>query len=213
MNITAQMKINENMADSSEVASGFVELENCIKFPIKVRKYFDKTSEQEKMFVSYPQRKTDKGYFDVIVPDKGVQKEIETYVLNQMKESLLKRMETSPVSDVKVKLSENDNMAVPIRGIASIKVAGITINGITIKEGNKGMFVQMPQYKSNDEYHDYVYGTNKIMQTRIKETVLYEYEKELEKTQLQESVQKQEQVNQQEKHPDSNYHRQRSHAR
>ena len=34
-----------------------------------------------------------------------------------------------------------------ICGVASVKVLGLTIHGITIKHGQKGYFINMPQYR------------------------------------------------------------------
>ena len=59
MKIDVQLKVKEDLS-SSEIASGWVELEDCIKFPVRVRKYMDKEEQKEKMFVSYPQRKSGK---------------------------------------------------------------------------------------------------------------------------------------------------------
>lgn len=192
MKIDVQIKVNEDNiignTGSSEIASGWVELEDCIKFPVKVRKYMDKKENKEKMFVSYPQRKTDHGYEAILYPsDKSVRDEIDRCVLDSVKDRVLKGVGNPPITDVRVNLmkSEKQYSSVAIRGIASIKLAGITINGIMIKEGKNGLFVQMPQHKSNGEYKDTVYGTNSMMQSTIRSEVMYAYEKEIEKQQMQ----------------------------
>lgn len=64
-----------------------------------------------------------------------------------------------------------------ICGVASIQVLGLTIHGITIKQGQKGYFINMPQYKKADGYHDVIYATGKVMQEKIAEAVLKEYKK------------------------------------
>ena len=67
MNITCRMKADETtIMDKTgrigrKVAEGWVEIEECFSFPVVVRTYLDKQTKQEKMFVSYPQRKTKKG--------------------------------------------------------------------------------------------------------------------------------------------------------
>lgn len=186
MKIDAQMRVNETMdSDTTEVASGWVEIEECIKFPVKVRKYVDKEG-KEKMFVSYPQKKTAQGYSDVVCPhDKEIRAEIDNYILAEVGRSVLKGIHTLPITDVRVNMVDiaNNYSPVMLKGYATIKIAGFTINGIMIKEGKNGLFVQMPQHKSGGEYKDTVYGTNKLIQMNIKDEVLTAYRNELEKRQ------------------------------
>ncbi len=187
MKIDVQMKVNEHMdPETSEVAAGWVEIEDCIKFPCKVRKYVDKNDGKEKLFVTYPQRKTGKGYEGVIYPhDKEVRKELEERILSEMQKSILKSVAAPPVTDVRVTLLKDAGTPAPKltvvnRGIATIKIAGITINGLMIREGPKGLSVHMPQHATKTGYRDTVYGTNRVIQERIREEVLYVYQKELE---------------------------------
>lgn len=62
-------------------------------------------------------------------------------------------------------------------GIASVKMYGMTVNGIVIKEGRKGRFVQMPQYQTQGQYRDTVYGVTAAIQRKIEERVLLEYDR------------------------------------
>ncbi len=165
--------------EETEVASGWVEIENCIKFPVKVRKYLDKETGEQKMFVSYPQRRNGEKYEGVIYPhDKEVRKEIEEKVLDAVQYDVVKNINLPAIESVRVSpIRQTKTASVILRGVATIKIAGMTINGITIKEGKKGLFVQMPQYKSGGEYRDTVYGTNTGIHTLIKEEVLKVYNK------------------------------------
>lgn len=180
-------RIMEQQPTQSEVASGWVEIENCIKFPVKVRRYTDKESGKEKMFVTYPQRKNGSGYEGIVYPhDKEVRKEIEDVVLKEVQKEAVKNFLLPKVENVRVSLvQQRTEKAVSLRGLATLKIAGITINGITIKEGKNGLFVQMPQYKSGGEYKDTVYGTNKGIYELIKTEVLKAYEEMLVKEQKQ----------------------------
>ena len=79
MKIETQIKLHSEdaMQKTGIVASGWVEIGDCIKFPVRVMKYTDKTSGEEKSFVSYPQRKTKDGYEVIVFPhDKEARKEI-----------------------------------------------------------------------------------------------------------------------------------------
>lgn len=57
-----------------------------------------------------------------------------------------------------------------------MKMYGLTINGIMIREGRKGLFVQMPQYQSRGQYRDTVYGITTAIQHKIEDTVLERYQ-------------------------------------
>ncbi len=183
MKITAQMRIEEDKIEQGTgFASGWVEIEDCIKFPVSVRRYIDNETQKEKMFVSYPQRKTEKGYEYVLYPeDPQVKEEIDAYVLESAGQAFRKSIAQVSVTDTRITLIEpKPDFAVKLCGIASVKLAGITINGIMVKEGRDGLFVQMPQQKTAAGWKDIVYGTNTFMQYSIKEAVLEEYEKALE---------------------------------
>lgn len=185
MKIGAQLRVNEAMdSDTTEVASGWVEIEECIKFPVKVRKYVNEEG-KEKMFVSYPQRKTEQGYSNLVYPDKEIKAELENYILTEVGHAAVRGYDAPPVRDVRVNIIDiaNNRSPVQLKGYATIKIAGFTINGIMIKEGKNGLFVQMPQHKSGGEYKDTVYGTNRLIQMNIKEEVLAAYKNELEKRQ------------------------------
>ena len=48
--ITAQMRIEEDKLEhGTGFASGWVEIEDCIKFPVSVRRYIDNETQKEKM--------------------------------------------------------------------------------------------------------------------------------------------------------------------
>lgn len=181
MNIDVNVKVDEEKIASkvgNVVASGWVEIENCIKFPVKVRKYIEEGTGKEKLFVSYPQRKNGNRYEGIIYPhDVNVRKEIEETVLERVTAEIMKGIDLPVIEQVRVsKLEQFKASSVVVRGIATIKIAGMTINGIMVKEGRNGLFVQMPQYKSGTEYKDTVYGTNAGIHALIKDEVLKSYE-------------------------------------
>lgn len=185
MQIQTQLQLNKNYATESEVGSGWVEIENTIKFPIRIRKYIDKTDGKEKLFVSYPQRKQGNGYENIVHPENsGIDAEIQEEILRQFQNHITKGLDVSEVSDVRVSLLEKEQNvgSMKLKAIASVKICGCWINRIMVKESQKGIFVQMPQYQTKDgQYKDIVYGTSSIAQLKIKGEVEYAYEKELEK--------------------------------
>lgn len=193
MHIEAEIKVNSKLNETNVtlVASGWVTLEECIKFPVTIRKYLDKDTGEPKMFVSYPQRLTDEGYKPVVYPhSESVKKEIEDAVLESMKKDIT-REKYKPFSEIECRVSllplpdaESTKKSIVLRGVATVKVLGITISGIMVKEGEKGLWVQMPQHQSvSGEYKDTVYGITKSAQQQIRETVLEEFEKICQKKQ------------------------------
>ena len=181
MNIKANMRVDfDSFKNTSTVATGWVEIEGIFKFPVSVRKWFDDKSGKEMMFVSYPQRKDGDRYSGVVYPhDREVRNEIDRVVLEVTKEKLF--AETVPdvnIDDVRITpLNQKTGSVVQKLGIASIKMYGMTVNGIVIKEGRKGRFVQMPQYQTQGQYRDTVYGVTAAIQRKIEERVLLEYDK------------------------------------
>lgn len=181
MNIKANMRVDfDSIKNTSTVATGWVEIEGIFKFPVSVRKWFDDKSGKEMMFVSYPQRKDGDKYSGVVYPhDREVRNEIDRVVLDVTKEKLF--AESVPdvnIDDVRITpLNQKTDSVVQKLGIASVKMYGMTVNGIVIKEGRKGRFVQMPQYQTQGQYRDTVYGVTAAIQRKIEERVLLEYDK------------------------------------
>lgn len=181
MNIKANMRVDfDSIKNTSTVATGWVEIEGIFKFPVSVRKWFDDKSGKEMMFVSYPQRKDGDRYSGVVYPhDREVRNEIDLVVLDATKEKLF--AETVPdvnIDDVRITpLNQKTGSVVQKLGIASVKMYGMTVNGIVIKEGRKGRFVQMPQYRTQGQYRDTVYGVTAAIQRKIEDRVLLEYDK------------------------------------
>lgn len=132
MDIDVTMKIDRDaMMSKSEksrtIAKGWVEVENCIKFPVFVRTYIDKETQEEKMFVSMPQRKGVKGYSNIIsFENKETREEIEDVVLKTVLKQAFKSFEKVSILETKITLLPEDtkNRQVKIKGIASIKLEG-----------------------------------------------------------------------------------------
>lgn len=181
MNIKANMRVDfDSIKNTSTVATGWVEIEGIFKFPVSVRKWFDDKSGKEMMFVSYPQKKDGDKYSGVVYPhDREVRNEIDRVVLDVTKEKLF--AESVPdvnIDDVRITpLNQKTDSVVQKLGIASVKMYGMTVNGIVIKEGRKGRFVQMPQYQTQGQYRDTVYGVTAAIQRKIEDRVLLEYDK------------------------------------
>ena len=164
---------------SSIVASGWVELEAALKFPVRVLQ-----SKESVAFVKYPQVNKGGEWSNILFPvDKQAKDDIDAAVLEELRMLIFKQFNVPDITSVRVTLlpQEDSSGKVAVRGMATINICGCAINGLAVKEGANGLFVQMPQYKDGEgKYHDYVYGTNTYVQAAIKEAVLDEYRKQLE---------------------------------
>lgn len=173
---------NPNEYTGTRLASGYVEVNSAFKFPVSVLKKKNEAT----MFVKYPDIQDDMGeYHNVVFPvDADLREKLNLAVIAELKNELMKGFKNPEIDQVRVNIWQNETKTgnVDILGYASIMISGFAINGIVIKEGLKGIFVQMPQSRdASGKYHDIVYGTNSLMQTQIKEAVLKKYQEEYSK--------------------------------
>lgn len=92
--------------------------------------------------------------------DRNVRQEIDKAVLDATREKLFAELVPNvQIDDIRITpLNAKEGAVIKNVGIATVKMYGLTINGIMIREGRKGLFVQMPQYQSRGQYRDTVYG-------------------------------------------------------
>ena len=184
INIRVEKEFVENPTNyqGSRIAAGWIEVESAIKFPINVLR----TKDNKRMFVKYPNTPKGEGeYTNIVFPiQEGLREELDNAVIAEVHNELRKGLNNPEISSVKIHVLPQalKNGKISIKGYASVVISGIVINGIAIKEGMKGMFIQMPQSRdSTGQYHDIVYGTNATMQIQIENRVLDAYkEKEIE---------------------------------
>lgn len=134
-------------------AYGMVTLENIIRFPVQLRKFKNKDTGEETSFLSYPRRERCGKWENILVPEKKLREEIEKAVGEKIKEEMRKdlylpEIEILSISPIVPRYPPNAKAY--ICGVASVQLLGLTINGITIKKGQRGYFINMPQYKSSD---------------------------------------------------------------
>lgn len=163
----------------ANAATGWVELENAIKFPVRVLQ-----NKERRLFVKYPQMNKEGVWENVLFPvEKDAKEEIDDAVLKEFHVQIFKRFEIPEITGARVTIlpKEENSGKVTVKAMATIHMCGCAINGLSVKEGESGLFVQMPQYRDKEgNYHDYVYGTNSFVQAAIKEAVLEEYHKQVE---------------------------------
>lgn len=184
MEINVNLKVDEEALSASadekkptKFASGWVTLSGLLKFPVRVQAYMDKDGIM-KYFVSYPSKKTGSGYENIVYPhDKELRAEIEQAVFEELKKELGAGPHL-PIDDIKISLLTNGTGTVKTRALATIKILGMTVNGIMIKEGKYGLFVEMPQYRSKKGYEDMVYPNNRWTRENLSDLLLEAFHRE-----------------------------------
>lgn len=173
-----EMRMNEKEGDV--VAYGTVTVDACIRFPLRIRKYVDKGDGKEKSFVSFPRRKTWDGWEDAVRPEPERREQIVNAAWEAVKRDFSRDLNLPEVEAVDVTPLPDPyegEARARIVGVATVSVCGLTIRGITVKEGEHGLFVNMPQYRTEDgKYKDLVYGTSRRMQLKIARAVTEAYE-------------------------------------
>ena len=179
LSLDKELEKNSVEYTGNTFASGWVEVDSAFKFPVNVMRKKDGSS----LFVAYPSiRNQNDEYSNVVFPvDETLREKVNAAVMEEFKALTLKGLHNPEIDSVRVSVLPEaiQNGKIAIKGYASIMISGFAINGITIKESSKGLFVQMPQKRdSSGQYQDIVYGTNSLMQTQIKEAVLDKYNEE-----------------------------------
>lgn len=179
LSLDKELEKNSVEYTGNTFASGWVEVDSAFKFPVNVMRKKDGSS----LFVAYPSiRNQNDEYSNVVFPvDETLREKVNAAVMEEFKVLTLKGLHNPEIDSVRVSVLPEaiQNGKIAIKGYASIMISGFAINGITIKESSKGLFVQMPQKRdSSGQYQDIVYGTNSLMQTQIKEAVLDKYNEE-----------------------------------
>lgn len=77
--------------------------------------------------------------------------------------------------DISVKKIEDENSK--IKAIATLTLGdAFTIKGIKLYEGEKGLFVSMPNYSKDGEYKDICYPTTASFRNKISNAVIEKYQ-------------------------------------
>lgn len=164
------------IAKQDDIAAyGTVTIDRLLRFQVQL-KYFEENGEK-RMFLSYPSKKINEKWEDVVHPHSDMREEIQKEVITAAKKEIQKELNLPDivVNEV-IPIIPDEKIKVPIIGVANIEIFGIKITGITIKRGLKGLFVNMPQYKYRDgTYRDLVYAMSAALQEKIEREILYVY--------------------------------------
>lgn len=173
-NIQAAMQLSNQ---EKIMAYGMVTVDRSIRFMVQVRKYQTKSGE-EKLFLCYPRKEENGTWSEVVRPDPEMGQEIQTAAVRAIQEEIIRDLHLPVIEDAIVTLDDYKVGKVSVRGRASVKICGLWIDGITIRHGPKGMFINMPQYKQADgTYKDLVYAVTRDLQDKISSAVLDIYKR------------------------------------
>lgn len=200
------IKVNE-VTNGSENIRGIANVTLGDSFKLNNIKIMNDPREENKLFVAMPSYKNNEGeYKDIFNPNtKEFRNELYGNILNayhelhdvQAKNSYTveynKKDTRMPEFAVRVTPYEKEGSS--IKGLASIRFDGMTVNNVSIKQGEEKLFVSMPSYKTSqtDEkgnaiYKDMCHPVTAKFHDKLYGAILQEYENALEQTNAKDSV-------------------------
>ena len=176
--IEADIYLAEKQEQENGVwAYGEVTVDQLLTFQVRVPTCTKENGEKTS-FVTYPRRQRNGKWEDLVRPDKELREAVTKAVHQAIQNEITKDLHLPEVTVLRVtKLPVRKDQTVPILAVATVEVLGLTVSGITVKQGKDGLFCNMPQYYSEKKgYRDVVHGTTKRMQEAVFEKVLATYE-------------------------------------
>lgn len=176
--IEADIYLAEKQEQENGVwAYGEVTVDQLLTFQVRVLTCTKENGEKTS-FVTYPRRQRNGKWEDLVRPDKELREAVTKAVHQAIQNEITKDLHLPEVTVLRVtKLPVRKDQTVPILAVATVEILGITVSGITVKQGRAGLFCNMPQYYSEKKgYRDVVHGTTKRMQEAVFEKVLATYE-------------------------------------
>lgn len=176
--IEADIYLAEKQEQENGVwAYGEVTVDQLLTFQVRVLTCTKENGEKTS-FVTYPRRQRNGKWEDLVRPDKELREAVTKAVHQAIQNEITKDLHLPEVTVLHMtKLPVRKDQAVPILAVATVEVLGLTVSGITVKQGKDGLFCNMPQYYSEKKgYRDVVHGTTKRMQEAVFEKVLATYE-------------------------------------
>ena len=125
--------------------------------------------------VKTSEREWGRGIFCQLSQAKSARRERIAEVVNQeIRKEIIKDLELPEIVVQSMSLFPvQPKKTVSIVGIATVEVCGLTIKGVTVKQGQDGLFCNLPQYYSEkDGYRDVIRPTSKRIREAITEAVL-----------------------------------------
>ena len=158
-------------------AYGEVTVNQLLTFQVRVLTC-TKANGEKSSFVTYPRRQRNGKWEDLVRPEKELREAVTKAVHQAIQNEITKDLHLPEIKVLHLtKLPVRKDQTVPILAVATVEMLGLTVSGITVKQGRDGLFCNMPQFYSEKKgYRDVVHGTTKRMQQAVFETVLAAYE-------------------------------------
>ena len=129
-------------------AYGEVTVDQLMTFQVRVLTCTKENGEKSS-FVTYPRRQRNGKWEDLVRPDKELREAVTKAVHQAIQNEITKDLHLPEVTVLHMtKLPVRKDQAVPILAVATVEVLGLTVSGITVKQGKDGLFCNMPQYYS-----------------------------------------------------------------
>ena len=129
-------------------AYGEVTVDQLMTFQVRVLTCTKENGEKSS-FVTYPRRQRNGKWEDLVRPDKELREAVTKAVHQAIQNEITKDLYLPEVTVLHMtKLPVKKDQTVPILAVATVEVLGLTVSGITVKQGKDGLFCNMPQYYS-----------------------------------------------------------------
>ena len=155
---------------------GTITLDQLLTFQIRILTC-EKGAGIKEAFVSFPRRKQGERWEDLVIVEDSLRNQITEAVREAIQMEITKDLYLPTIEVVHLQVFPQGEKP-HLVGEATIRILGVTVKGILLKQGKYGMFCQMPQYYSEKKgYQDVIYSPSKRLRDAIFEAVLETYQK------------------------------------
>ena len=154
---------------------GTITLDQLLTFQIRILTC-EKGAGIKEAFVSFPRRKQGERWEDLVIVEDSLRNQITEAVREAIRMEITKDLYLPPIEVVHLQVFPKGKKKFLV-GEATIRVLGVTVKGILLKQGKYGVFCQMPQYYSEKKgYQDVIYSPSKRLRDAIFQAVLETYQ-------------------------------------
>ena len=135
---------------------GTITLDRLLTFQIRILTC-EKGAGIKEAFVSFPRRKQGERWEDLVIVEDSLRNQITEAVREVIQMEITKDLYLPPIKVVHLQIFPKGKKKFLV-GEATIRVLGVTVKGILLKQGKYGVFCQMPQYYSEKKgYQNAIY--------------------------------------------------------
>ena len=154
---------------------GTITLDQLLTFQIRILTC-EKGAGIKEAFVSFPRRKQGERWEDLVIVEDSLRNQITEAVREAIRMEITKDLYLPTIEVLHLQVFPQGKKT-PLVGEATIRVLGVTVKGILLKQGKYGVFCHMPQYYSEKKgYQDVIYSPSKRLRDAIFQAVLETYQ-------------------------------------